>query len=144
MKFFFDRNTSIHIARMLSHYDRQNNVVHQDDDIRFEWDSPDHEIILTLGGENPRPVWITADHGQRRDPIERAALRDSGMTIFFSKKNNGDPHFQSLKWLAVWPAVVSYAQTSKLPTAYEIPFGRIGAKLNEKINRLGPTSDLFK
>jgi len=56
VKFFFDRCISVHIARMLSHFDRENNIVHQDDDARFQADSPDAEIINTLAAEIPKPV----------------------------------------------------------------------------------------
>ena len=66
MKFFFDRNMSVHIARMINHFDRKNNVVHQDDDSRFEDDSEDTFIIEELSRERPKPVWITADLSQRR------------------------------------------------------------------------------
>ena len=144
MKFFFDRNTSLHIARMLNHFDRDNNIVHQDDDGRFAPDEEDVTIITTLASEDPRPVWVTADLAQLRSPIERAALRDSGMTIFFRKRNNFTPHMQALKMLAIWPTVVEYAHTARVPTAFVIPGGKIGAKLNTKIDRLGNTSDLFK
>lgn len=144
MKFFFDRNLSVHIARMLDAFEQVHNVVHQDDDGRFDVDSEDTYIVSTLAAESPRPIWITNDLGQRRSPTERAALRASGMTIFFCKRNNLTPHLQSLKLLAVWPTIVDYATNTRVPAAYEIPFGRIGGQLNEKIRRLGNTVELFK
>jgi hypothetical protein len=133
VNFFFDRNLSKHIARMLGHYDRENNLKHQDDDVRFEHDTSDVDIINTLAEERPKPIWVTADIMQRKNPAEGEALRSSGMTIFFCKRNSGDPHFQSLKMLAMWPTIVRYAATSKSPMAYEVPAGKIGMKSNDKI-----------
>jgi hypothetical protein len=128
---------------MIGHFDRENLVVHQDDDNRFDADSEDVHIIRVLSGEPHKPCWITADLSQKRDPAERAALRDSGMTIFFFKKNNGTPHFQALKVLSVWPKITELAATARVPTAFEVPFGKIG-KLNEKIDRICPTAELFR
>ncbi len=144
MKFFFDRNTSVHIARILSHLDRKNNIVHQDEDGRFAEDEEDVNIIDALAAEDPKPVWITADLGQMRKPIERAALRDSQMTLFFRKRNNFTPHMQAMKMMAIWSTVVDLAQNVRAPTAFVIPGGSIGAKLNSKIDRLGNTADLFR
>lgn len=145
MKFFFDRNLSVHLARMIGNFDRANTIVHQDDDGRFQHDSEDLHIIGTIGNEQPRPVWITADIAQRRVPEERAALRDSAMTIFFFKRNNGEIHYQALKMIAVWPAIIETMARTKQPTAYEVPAGRIGMKLmNQKIDRLCFTAELFK
>lgn len=129
---------------MLSNFEREHNVVHQDDDGRFAPDCEDVEIIRTLAAENPKPVWITADLTQKKNPAERAALRESRMTVFFAKRHRLTPHTQSLKWLAVWPTVVDFALTAKVPTAFMIPFGRLGGRLNTKIDRLGPTAGLFK
>jgi len=65
------------------------------------------------------------------------------MTLFFAKRNQLTPHAQALKWLAVWPTVVEFAGRSRVPTAFQIPFGRIGGKLNTKIDTLGRTASLF-
>lgn len=108
---------------MLAAFDRDNNIVHQDDDSRFEPTSTDTHIISTLAEECPKPVWITSDISQRKVPEERRALRNSAMTIFFFRKNNGAPHFQALKALAIWPTLVKYAATAKEPTAFQVPGG---------------------
>lgn len=143
MNFFFDRNFPRPIARMLGHFERDHNVVHQDDDGQFSPDSEDVHIINTLAARSPSPVWITADLSQKRVPSERAALRNSGMTIFFCKRASRlTPHIQTLKMIAVWPALVKAAETAKVPTAFEVPFGKIGAKLNEKIERICNTAEL--
>jgi hypothetical protein len=127
---------------MLGNFDRDNNIIHQDDRSEFTHDSDDVEIINTLASWPEKPVWITADLKQRTKPAERIAFRDSGMTIFFRRKNNGDPHFQALKMLAVWPSVVNTAKNARVPTVFEIPAGTIGGKLNVKIEQVCLTSDL--
>jgi len=127
---------------MLGHFERRHNVVHQDDDSRFDPDSEDVYIINTLASEPEKPVWITADISQRKNAEERAALRGSGMTLFFCKKAAVHPHHQALKLLAVWPTIVECAENARVPTAFEVPMGKIGGNLNRKITRLGNTSDL--
>lgn len=144
MIFFFDRNIPCHLARMLGHFDRKNNIVHQDEDARFDRDSEDVHIIETLASANEKPYWITADLSQLKVPAERAALRDSGMTIFFCKRHSVSPHHQAIKILVLWPRIVELAETVRVPTAFEVPFGTIGGKLNDKITRLGNTADMFK
>ena len=144
MIFFFDRNISVHIARMLDDFDRVHNIVHQDDDGRFERDSEDVYIIKTLGSATERPCWITADISQLKNPAERAALRDSGMTIFFCRRMAVTPHHQAVKFVVIWPRIVERAETARLATAFEVPFGKIRGQLNQKITRLGNTADLFK
>jgi PIN like domain len=147
VKFFFDRNISVHIARMIAHFERVHDVIHQDDDGRFHRSDLDPAIIARVGQDRPAPVWISADRAQNRIPAERAALRDSGMHCFFFRnlfgKTHQTPHFQALKVLSVWPKLVETAERAKVPSAFEIPCGRI-ANLHEKIDPLGATAQLFK
>lgn len=112
MKFFFDRQISVHIARMIGNFDRKNTIVHQDDDVRFDIDDTDAHILKILASEEPKPIWITADVAQKRKPDERVALRDSGMTVFFFKGffKNKNPHFQSLKVLSIWPRIAELSE----------------------------------
>jgi hypothetical protein len=142
VKFFFDRNVSHKLARIINAFEQDHNVTHQDWDGRFTDDSEDVHIINTLAAEREKPVWITADLRQRSNAAERAALRSSGMTVFFLKRSAVLPHHQALKMLAVWPTLVESAQNARVPTAFEIPIGRIGAKFNTKITRLCNTSEL--
>jgi hypothetical protein len=109
VKFFFDCNIARPIARAIGNLELNHRVVHQLDDGRFEPSSEDTYIINTLAAEDPKPIWITHDLSQRRNPEERAALQDSGMTIFFWRRNRLTPHHQALKMIAVWPAVVDSA-----------------------------------
>lgn len=143
MKFFFDCNLPLPIARAIGHLERNHTVIHQLDDGRFEQDSDDVHIITTLSHESPKPVWLTHDVSQRKIPAERAALRASGMNIFFWRRRSLTPHQQALKMVSVWPAIVQSALTAKVPTAFEIPCGPIGARLNDKIERICNTSELF-
>ena len=65
MKFFFDRCISVHIARMMGHFDRKNMVVHQDDDSRFVDNDEDRNLIDTVSNDEPQPViWVTSDISQ--------------------------------------------------------------------------------
>lgn len=145
MKFFFDRNVSKHLARMLHGIDREHSIVHQDDDNRFEDTSTDVHIINTLASETPKPVFLTQDIGQKKDPDERKALADSGMSIVFWRKLSQASHFdQAIRVLAIWPAIVDYCDRCKVPTAFEVPSGKIPKDLPRKLDDLGPTQELFR
>ena len=143
MTFFFDRCVSRHLALMLGHFDRQNNITHQDDDNRFDDDTEDVKIIETISSDIPKPHWITADLSQRKNNVERAALCNSGMSIFFFRIHQKTPHFQALKILAIWPTLVSLAEKARFPTVFDIPAGHIG-RINKKIVNLGRTSEVLK
>ncbi|MGK2956058.1 MAG: hypothetical protein ACSLFI_10370, partial [Solirubrobacterales bacterium] len=105
LKFFFDRNISVHLARMISNFDRENSIVHQDEDSRFVDMDDDVFLIETVKNDDDRTVWVTADISQKRNVDERAALRNSGMSVVFFKRfhKNKSIHFQAMKILSVWP-----------------------------------------
>jgi hypothetical protein len=138
LNFFFDRCVSIRIARMLAAFDRLHQVTHQDDDARFDNDTPDVELIRLIAEDDPKPVLITADVTQRKDPIERKALRESQLTVVFLRRGFHQLtfHQQAVKLLTIWPEVVKHVERVREPTAFEIsPAAR-------KLDRLGATKDL--
>ena len=141
MKFFFDRNISVHIARMIGHFDRQNIIVHQDDDSRFQSRDDDVHLIETIGSETPRPIRITADINQRREPTERAALASSGMhVVFFKRLHRASFHDQAVKVLMIWPTLCDLCSTAREPTAFEVPAGPLRSR---KVTRLGTSRELL-
>lgn len=121
MNFFFDRCVSVRIARMLGAYERDHQIIHQDDDARFTTETTDVELITAIA-DDPKPVFITADISQRREPLERKALRDSGLTIFFIRRGFHQLpfHQQAVKLLNLWREIVRLAERAKEPTAFEI------------------------
>lgn len=143
MKFFFDRQISIHIARMIDHFERRHTVAHQDDDGRFQETDDDVFLIQTIAHESPTPVWVTADLAQKRRPHERVALRDSGMSVVFFKRfyKGKSFHDQAMKVLAVWPNIVALCEKVRSPTAFEVPSG---SPTSPKVDRLGPTGQILR
>jgi hypothetical protein len=137
--FFFDRCVSVRLARMLDAFDKDHTVRHQDNDGRFEITAEDTFIVATLSQDSPKPVFITCDANMyTRNPVERRALRDSGLTCVFIRRNfnNLTFHQQAVKLLTLWPQVTAETAICRVPTAFEIT-----AAAN-KLQRLGPTSDL--
>jgi hypothetical protein len=122
VNFFFDRCVGVRLARMLHAYDGVHTIIHLDDDNRFERDSEDTFIINTVGADTPKPVYFTADLNNRKKPNERAALRDSEMTVVFFKDrfNNIDFHIQAVKLLTLWPIIIRDCERCPEPTAFEI------------------------
>jgi hypothetical protein len=138
LKFFFDRNIAVRLARMLSALDAQHQVVHQDDDPRFCRRSEDVFIIATLAAEHPKPVFLTADLNMRaKYPHERKALSESGLTLVFFRRtfHNLDFYVQAAKLVKIWPTIVAGTGRCRCPTAFEVT-------PNAKLVELGPTKSL--
>jgi hypothetical protein len=122
MVFFFDANLSVYIARMLAQFDRQSVIRHLFDDRAFNRDDEDVVIIDKLSHENPKPVFVTADTNIGRRPLERHALKNSGLScVFFRKSFLGlGFHTQAWKIVKLWPQIAEEASKCKQPTAFEI------------------------
>src|SRR5688500_11269130 len=107
---------------MLSHCDRDNNIIHQDDDARFSIRDEDTFIIRTLTADSPSPVFVTADVSQQRVPEERLALREGEMSVVFFKAGFFDLtfHKQAIKVLWCWPSLVTECSRARVPTAFEV------------------------
>lgn len=120
MNFFFDRNIAVTIAHIISAYAVTHQIKHQDEDSRFNSTSTDVFIFMTLASENPKPILITADLYKKHG--ERAALKDSGLTVVFFRSgfHNQSCHIQAVKTLNIWPTIVQETTTCREPTIFEI------------------------
>lgn len=112
LAFFFDRNFPRPIARLIEHYEQQFVARHQDDDGRFEIDTPDIDIIRALAADDGR-VWvmITGDKHILTRPAERAVLVSSGVKYFCFGRAwfRMRTHEQAWRFLRVWPEVIEVA-----------------------------------
>ncbi|HUS92334.1 MAG TPA: hypothetical protein VM695_10815 [Phycisphaerae bacterium] len=123
MKFFFDRNIARQLARMVAGYETEHEVVHLDDDRRFDPRSQDVFILGSLASEDPKPVFLTGDLNMRtKHPQERKALACSGLTVIFFRKtfHNTPIHEQAMKLLRVWPDIMRETMACSAPTAFEV------------------------
>lgn len=138
MTFYFDRNIGLRLARMIDAYDAANSVIHQDDDIRFTPTTDDISLIELLSADDPLPIWVTGDLGQKRRPLEREALRQSELTVIFLRAGwfQLPFHTQAVKLLTLWPKMVLEASRAREPTAFEI------SPTSMKVDRLRPTRNL--
>ena len=123
---------------MLDAYDRENEIQHLDDDSNFAPTTPDIEWIRKIASYEPKPILITADQRMRRNPVERRALSESGLTIVFLRSGFHQLtfHDQAVKLLTLWPKIIDVTGRVLEPTAFEItPAAR-------KVDKLGKTRDL--
>lgn len=127
---------------MLDAFDRENTILHQDWDARFEKTTDDITLIQTVAADEPKPVWCSADISQRRKrPDERLALGASGMTSVFLRGgfHSLSYHDQARLLINVWPNVILQCATCREPTIFQI-----GAQVNAmKVERVCPTRDLL-
>lgn len=117
LAFLFDRCFPKPIARMVEQYEAKRIVVRaQDDDGRFEMDTPDVEIIRTLAGdETYRWVLVSADTRITRRPAERAVLVTAGIKFFYCGRAwfKMDTHEQAWKFIRAWPQIVETAENHR-------------------------------
>jgi len=139
MRFFFDRNLPVRLARILDIFDAEHQVIHQDDDRRFASTDQDTYIIETLSQENPKPVFVSADVNiYTRRANERQALRGSGLTCVFLKKGFSNLPFreQTLKLVRLWSEIAKQTSRCRQPTTFEVTPAAV------KLNRYALTRDL--
>lgn len=138
MRYVFDRNIPLQLARMINGFDTDNTIIHQDEDQRFVRDTPDIQLIDTLSRERPSPVLLTADLNMKtKYAVERKALAGSGLSVVFFRKtfHNLSVHMQAQKILAVWPAIVIATTDAQAPTAFEVT-------AKGRLLTTGPTTEL--
>lgn len=115
LAFYFDRCFPRPIAYMIAQFEDRTVRFHDDDD-RFEIDSPDTEIIQTLGGDTTyRWVLISADARITRRPAEKAALSGTGIKFFYCGRAwfKMTMHEQAWKFVRAWPTLAEMAENHK-------------------------------
>jgi hypothetical protein len=117
LAFLFDRCFPRPIARMIEQYESGQVVVRfQDDDGRFQIDTPDVEIIRILAAdETYRWILVSADTRITRRPAERAVLASAGIKFFYCGKAwfKMPTHEQAWKFLKEWPKIVEMAENHR-------------------------------
>jgi PIN like domain len=125
MRFFFDRNLSYRIARMIDAFDPDHDARHLDDDRRFVETAGDTEWITTLSGDEP--PWhaiVSLDARMLTRPDESAALRRSGLKFFVLERwDRMKLHEQAWKFVKVWPDIVQHAAGHRAKV-FEVVSGR--------------------
>ncbi len=127
MKFFFDRNMSVYLARMIGILERDHTVRHHDEDPRFTITTPDTEWISILATDRPTWVVISGDGRILRNKAERSALRDAKLTFFcMSKQWMNTPIYEyAWKFIKVWPDIL---ENAKLMSSQQCVFEVTGGK----------------
>ena len=133
MRFFFDRNMSKLLARMVDVFDRNHSVVAHDDDDRFSPNTPDVEWIKILADDAPSWIIISGDGRILKNRTELSALKEAKLTFFCL--SNQWMHMniyreQAWKFIKVWPTIVENAQGTS-PRIFEIS-GGAGLKVERK------------
>lgn len=117
LAFLFDRCFPRPIARMIEQYEGGRVVVRfQDDDGRFQIDTPDVEIIRTLATDDTyRWVLVSADTRITRRPAEHAVLASAGIKFFYCGRAwfKMSTHDQAWRFLKSWPDIVERAENHR-------------------------------
>jgi len=114
MRFFFDRNMSPRLARMIDVYETAHQVRHHDDDSRFGPNTTDVEWIKVLGADDPPWVVISGDGRILRNKAEAAVLKEAKLTFFCMSRvwTHMKIHEYVWKFLKLWPDIVENAQVA--------------------------------
>jgi hypothetical protein len=125
MRFFFDRNMSPRIARMVDAFEREHTARAHDDDPRFTSTIPDVEWIQTLGADDPPWIVISGDGRILRNKVELRALKEARLTFFCMTKQwmHMGIYEYAWKFLRVWPEIVENAKGTA-PRIFEVAGGK--------------------
>ena len=134
MNFFVDADISYRFARMLSAlYDGIHTIVHITEHTNFLHNNnqyggnstPDIEWITKLGASEIDWVAITGEANIIDTAHERAALIQSGLTLFSLDHNWDKVGFveQSWKIVKIWNEIVRHAEMPR-PALYRVHMGR--------------------
>lgn len=132
MRFFVDNNISPRIAKALNALEERdrNEVVHLKQ--KFDQSVSDIQWLSSLGQEGHWVV-LTCDRNILRNPHERAAWKESGLTVFFFKESYLKFSFWDQAWQLIkkWPEIKERAEKSDAGSLFVL--GIPGTKI-EKIN----------
>lgn len=126
MRFFFDRNMSPYLARMVSIFAREHTVVHHDDDGRFAPTTADIEWIRTLSADNPQWIVLSGDGRILKNKAERAALEEARLTFFCMAKvwTHMSIHEYTWRFIKIWPEIVEAARGVN-PRIFEVAAAKV-------------------
>jgi hypothetical protein len=136
MRFFFDRNMSKVLARLIDVFDRSNTIQALDDDGRFAKNTPDVEWIriLAADGSEDAPAWVIISFDGRilKSKAELSALREAKLTFFCLSNQWMSMKFEEQAWrlVKVWPDIVENAKSTR-PQIFEVS-GSAGMKIQRR------------
>jgi len=125
MRFFFDRNFSSRIARMVEIFELDHTARHHDQDARIDQTTTDVEWLKALGSD-PEPWAIISGDGRiLKNKVERKVLDETGFKFFCLSRQwmKMKFHEQTWKFIKVWPDIVE-AATTRRHRIFEISGGR--------------------
>ena len=105
MRFFFNRNMSPYLARAVDALDRDNSILHHDDDPRFNKKTTDIEWLTALSKDDPRWIVLSGDVTILRNKAEQLALKESKLTYFCLTKRWAHMPIWEYAWrfIRIWP-----------------------------------------
>lgn len=132
MKFFVDNNLPPHLARALNELTahESHNVVCLRD--KFPDDVKDVDWIKILSKEKD---WIVITHDNLNKGLEREALRQAGLVVFFLDKSWANHIYwqkssQLVKW---WPIIIRQAELIQGGAAFKVPWNVSGKGKLEQV-----------
>lgn len=125
MRFFFDRNMSLRIARMVGAFEREHTAQAHDDDPRFANTTPDIEWIQALGADDPTWIVISGDGRILKNKAELQALKEARLTFVCMTKQSMHIRIYEYAWkfMKVWPEIVENAGGTD-PRIFEVAGGK--------------------
>lgn len=122
MRFFFDNNLSPRLARAIHELSLDDgvDVVHLRS--KFPRDVPD-EIWLRTLSEEGNWVVVSADTRIHRNPTQRMAWVEAGLTTFFLEPGWHDLRFWDIAWKLTqrWPQIMDVAKSIDPGACFFVP-----------------------
>jgi hypothetical protein len=138
MRFFFDRNISRHLARMVAgSVGRYSDEVRAHDDDRFAINTPDTVWLEALGRDDPPWAVVCGDGSILTRPEERAALEEPDLSFVCFERSWIKMSYEDQAWRLVkeWNKIAAKVRSAgDRPRIYKVHWGR-----SVKIDDLGET-----
>lgn len=120
MILFTDENFSEHLAKMLSYFDRENEIrAHID---YFQKGTKDVEWIPKVASWGKDTIIIGGDGRILKNKAEKAVLKECDITFILLSSGwvNLGWHEMAWKMVKVWPDIIKNVSQARFPTLFEV------------------------
>lgn len=123
MIFFFDENISEYAARMLSYFDRKNEMRAGDAWVRKG--TPDKDWLPVVASWGDKVIVVSGDARILTNKVERKVLKESNVAFVYLARGWTQLQWEEYAWkiVKVWPGIVKNVEQAPYPSVFEVSMG---------------------
>jgi hypothetical protein len=133
--FFFDENISEYAARMLSCFDRNNEMRAGDNWVPKG--TPDKDLLPKVASWGDKTVVVSGDARILKNKVERKVLKECNLTFVYLAPGWTKLPWEDFAWriVKVWPDVVKNVEQAPQPLVFEVS-GQLKVQAVSRISSL--------